>query len=100
MDPEQASSQRKVVCMCVCVTTSDIVISFTHDAVGDLPGIMQEAEISPLQGLARHFVGQSVSAVREVEGDRGVKSERPNPPSLSAPCRRSGSTASMLMNRG
>lgn len=98
MEPEQTSSQCKVVWMC-CVTTSDIVVSFTHDAVGDLPGIMQEAEISPLQSLARHFVGQFVSAVREVEGDRGVKSERPNPPSLSAQCRLSGSTASMLMNR-
>lgn len=34
---------------------------------------MQEAEISPLQSLTRHFVSQLVSAVREVEGDmRGL----------------------------
>lgn len=62
----------------------DTGVSFTHNAVGDLPGIMQEAEISPLQGLTRHFVGQFVSALREVEGD--MRSERPNPPSLSAQC--------------
>lgn len=96
MEPEQASGQCKVW-MC-CVTASEIVVSFTHDAVGDLPGIMQEAEISPLQGLARHFVGQFVSAVRGVEGDGGVKSERPNPPSLSAQGRRSGSAAPVLTN--
>lgn len=62
----------------------DTGVSFTHNAVGDLPGIMQEAEISPLQGLTRHFVGQFVSALREVEGD--MRSERPNPASLSAQC--------------
>lgn len=62
----------------------DTGVSFTHNAVGDLPGIMQEAEISPLQSLTRHFVGQFVSAVRKVEGD--MRSERPNPPSLSAQC--------------
>lgn len=59
----------------------DTGVSFTHNAVGDLPGIMQEAEISPLQSLTCHFVGQFVSVVREVEGD--MRRERPNPPSLS-----------------
>lgn len=65
------------------------MVSFTHNTVGDLPGIMQETEISPLQSLTCHFVSQFVSAVKEVKRDRGMKSERlyrpnPNPPSLSA----------------
>lgn len=50
--------------------------SFTHNTVGDLPGIMQEAEISPLQSLTCHFVSQFVPAVKEVERDGGMKSER------------------------
>lgn len=52
------------------------MVSFTHNTVGDLPGIMQEAKISPLQSLTCHFVSQSVPAVKEVERDRGMKSER------------------------
>lgn len=52
------------------------MVSFTHNTVGDLPGIMQEAEISPLQSLTCHFVSQFVPAVKEVKRDRGMKSER------------------------
>lgn len=53
------------------MTVSDTAVSFTHNAVGDLPGIMQEAEISPLQRLPCHFVGQFVSERwRETEARR------------------------------
>lgn len=60
----------------VWVTEADIGVSFTHNTVGDLSGIMQEAEISPLQSLTCHFVSQFVPAVKEVKRDRGMKSER------------------------
>ncbi len=60
----------------VWVTGLDILVSFTHNTVGDLPGIMQETEISPLQSLTCRFVSQFVPAVKEVERDRGMKSER------------------------
>lgn len=60
----------------VTVTESGIVVSFTHNAVGDLPGIMQEAEISPLQSLTCHFVSQLVPADKEAKTDRGMRSER------------------------
>lgn len=69
----------------IWVTVPDIVVSFTHNAVGDLPGIMQETEISPLQCLTRHFVSQFVPVVKEVKRDRVMKSRRLyrlNPPSL------------------
>lgn len=46
---------------------SGLGFSFTHNAVGDLPGIMQESEISPFQSLPSHFVSQSVSAVKGEE---------------------------------
>lgn len=62
MKPEQTVSQSVSQTVSWCwVTVSDTAVSFTHNAVGDLPGIMQEAEISPLQRLTRHFVGQFVS---------------------------------------
>lgn len=54
-------SQSVVQSFSRCWLTVSDTVSFTHNAVGDLPGIMQEAEISPLQRLARHFVGQFVS---------------------------------------
>lgn len=68
------------------VTEPEIVVSFTHNTVGDLPGIMQETELSPLQSLACRFVSQFVPAVKEVERDRRMKSEtmNPKPPSVSA----------------
>lgn len=52
------------------------MFSFTHNTVGDLPGIMQEAEISPLQSLTCHFVSQFVPAVEEVKRDRRTERER------------------------
>lgn len=67
----------------VCVTgTESIVVSFTHNAVGDLPGVMQEAEISPLQSLTCHFVSQFVPVDKEAKRDRGMKSERLYRPDL------------------
>lgn len=66
---------------------------------------MQETEISPLQSLTCRFVSQFVPVVKEVERDRGAKSERllqavPNPPSLSARCRLAHKTPArrVLMN--
>ena len=58
------------------VTELEIAVSFTHNTVGDLPGIMQETKISPLQSLTCHFVSQFVPAVKEVERDRRMKSKR------------------------
>lgn len=58
----------------VPVTGPDIEVSFTHNTVGDLPGIMQEAEISSLQRLSCHFVSQFVPAAREEKRDRQNKS--------------------------
>lgn len=63
-------------CLRGWVTEPEIVVSFTNNTVGDLPSIMQQAKISPLQSLTCHFVSQFVPAVKEVERDRGMKSER------------------------
>lgn len=73
---KKAVRQLKIEKKGVWATEPDIVVSFTHNTVGDLPGIMQETEISPLQRLTCHFVSQFVPAVKEVERDRGMKSER------------------------
>lgn len=61
MEPEQRASRSDGQSVSQCWgTVSDTAVSFTHNAVGDLPGIMQEAEISPLQRPPRHFVSQFV----------------------------------------
>lgn len=75
--PKKGVSQLKIKkSLDLWVTEADIGVSFTHNTVGDLPGIMQETEISPLQSLTCHFVSQFVPAVKEVKRDRGMKSER------------------------
>ena len=51
------------------------VVLFTHNAVCDLPGVMQETEISPLQSLTCQFVSQFVPAIQEVEKHKAFKSQ-------------------------
>lgn len=55
-------------------TGPEAMVSLTHNAVGDLPGIMQKAKVAPLQRLTCLLVSQLVPAVNGME--RRMKRER------------------------
>ena len=72
-----------------------VTVSLTHDAVGDLPGVVQQAEVSPVEGLPGRDVGQPVPGGQQEQTDwvrLGTPGSRPlgPDPSVQSPRSRPG----------